>query len=241
VSVGNRPATGAATDLEGGVIRLDLDRWTPFDPDRAVAAAGLDVSYWRFHGLLGLFVAYGDGTGEIGLDETLAAPENDALWRQVIAHELGHLALHRGVHLGVVDCRMDAVLSSRVELQAERFGADLIAPLPLIAAFVARAERVDATGTAELAELCGTTPRWMVWRLGDLARRGLLRDLDRPHENHLWVPSDPYAARFTRDYWRRCSRANDRLGGEAPQTALRAVRVDDVVRAAHAQREHGAT
>ncbi|HZQ97282.1 MAG TPA: hypothetical protein VFC93_00545 [Chloroflexota bacterium] len=158
-------------------MRSPLDDWRPWDPDRAAVAEGVAIVYWRFRTVLGLYIQNADGPDEIALRADLADPANARLRRQVVAHELGHRALHRGSHVPVLRCDLvDAALSNRADLDAERWGGERLCPPEVVREFFERAEAVGPEGVADLADRCGVTPEWLTWWLGDLRRRGVVKD-----------------------------------------------------------------
>ncbi len=186
-------------------MRSLLDRWVPWDADRAAALVAVRITYWPFRELLGVYLQHDDATDEIALRESLADPDQSRLRRQVIAHELGHRALHRGEHMGVVHCDTDVVITNRAELHAERWAGIQLCPPAIILMFFERMGTVGPHEIAELADRCGVMPQWLTWWVGDLLGRGVIREEFGRDLHQDWVPHRPNG-RFSEEAERRAAR-----------------------------------
>jgi len=145
-----------------------------FDPDQAALDAGVDVSYWGRLPWLGVYGRVDDGHGEIGLRGALAQPTMEPLRRVVLAHELGHHALHAGIYVRPFECRRDDLIASHVEAQAERWAAARLVPVALVRQALVAWEAIGPEEMSELADLARVPDAFIAWWLADLDQRGVL-------------------------------------------------------------------
>lgn len=113
-------------------------RAAPVPLDRIVRAAGVVVQYRPFDGELSGLAFIKDGQPTIGVNSLHASTRQ----RFTLAHELGHILLHRpvleasGVHVDKGSLRRDSLASQGVdhqEIEANNFAAELLMPEPLLA------------------------------------------------------------------------------------------------------------
>lgn len=149
-------------------------RLSPWDPDQAALDLGADVSYWACLPWLGVYGRADDGRGEIGLRADLASPAMEPLRRVVLAHELGHHALHIGVYVRPFECRRVDLVASHAEAQAERWAAARLVPVSLVREALVAWGALGQEEMSELAELTHTPEAFVGWWLGDLMQRGAL-------------------------------------------------------------------
>ncbi|MDF2116382.1 ImmA/IrrE family metallo-endopeptidase [Roseiarcaceae bacterium H3SJ34-1] len=114
-------------------------RAAPVPLDRIVRAAGVVVQYSPFDGELSGMAFIKDGQPIIGVNSLHSSTRQ----RFTLAHELGHILLHRpvleasGVHVDKGSLRRDSLSSEGVddqEIEANNFAAELLMPEPLLAA-----------------------------------------------------------------------------------------------------------
>lgn len=114
-------------------------RAAPVPIDRIIRAAGVVVQYGPFDGELSGMAFIKDGQPMIGVNSL----HNSTRQRFTLAHELGHILLHRpvleasGVHVDKGSLRRDSLASQGVddqEIEANNFAAELLMPEPLLAA-----------------------------------------------------------------------------------------------------------
>jgi Zn-dependent peptidase ImmA (M78 family) len=114
-------------------------RAAPVPIDRILRAAGVVVQYGPFDGELSGMAFIKDGKSIIGVNSLHASTRQ----RFTLAHELGHILLHRpvleasGVHVDKGSLRRDSLASEGVddwEIEANNFAAELLMPEPLLAA-----------------------------------------------------------------------------------------------------------
>jgi Zn-dependent peptidase ImmA (M78 family) len=114
-------------------------RAAPVPIDRILRAAGVVVQYGPFDGELSGMAFIKDGKSIIGVNSLHASTRQ----RFTLAHELGHILLHRpvleasGVHVDKGSLRRDSLASAGVddwEIEANNFAAELLMPEPLLAA-----------------------------------------------------------------------------------------------------------
>ena len=114
-------------------------RAAPVPLDRIIRAAGVIVQYGPFDGELSGMAFIKDGQPMIGVNSLHASTRQ----RFTLAHELGHILLHRpvleasGVHVDKGSLRRDSLASEGVddqEIEANNFAAELLMPEPLLAA-----------------------------------------------------------------------------------------------------------
>jgi Zn-dependent peptidase ImmA (M78 family) len=114
-------------------------RTAPVPLDRIIRAAGVIVQYGPFDGELSGMAFIKDGQAMIGVNSLHASTRQ----RFTLAHELGHILLHRpvleasGVHVDKGSLRRDSLASEGVddqEIEANNFAAELLMPEPLLAA-----------------------------------------------------------------------------------------------------------
>lgn len=111
----------------------------PVPLDRIVRAAGVIVQYAPFDGELSGMAFIKNGQAMIGVNSLHAATRK----RFTLAHELGHIVLHRpvleagGVHVDKGILRRDSLASEGKddqEIEANSFASELLMPEPLLAA-----------------------------------------------------------------------------------------------------------
>lgn len=111
----------------------------PVALDRIVRAAGVIVQYAPFDGELSGMAFIKNGQPMIGVNSLHAATRK----RFTLAHELGHIILHRalvdggGVHVDKGILRRDSLASEGTddrEIEANSFASELLMPEPLLAA-----------------------------------------------------------------------------------------------------------
>lgn len=113
-------------------------RTAPVPLDRIVRAAGVVVQYAPFDDELSGLAFIKDGQAMIGVNSL----HSTARQRFTLAHELGHILLHRpvleasGVHVDKGSLRRDNLASAGTddqEIEANNFAAELLMPEPLLA------------------------------------------------------------------------------------------------------------
>lgn len=114
-------------------------RTAPVPLDRIIRAAGVVVQYGPFDGELSGMAFIKDGQPMIGVNSLHASTRQ----RFTLAHELGHILLHRpmleasGVYVDKGSLRRDSLASEGVddqEIEANNFAAELLMPEPLLVA-----------------------------------------------------------------------------------------------------------
>jgi len=169
----------------------DRGRLRPFDPDREAARLGIDeIEYWPMERFLGMYATDGMRK-QIALAEHLALREHARLRRVVLAHELGHANLHRGVLVAPLACACDQVALVRAELAAERWAGERLCPPTVIKSAMERWGAIDREETAELADQLQVPEDWLTWWMGDLRRRRILTDPWGRGLHQEWVPRQP--------------------------------------------------
>lgn len=144
----------------------------PVPLDRIARAAGAIVQYAPFDGELSGMAFIKNGQAMIGVN-SLHAPTRK---RFTLAHELGHVILHRhvleaeGVHVDKGVLRRDTLASQGTddrEIEANNFAAELLIPEPLLAA--ALDERTldleDDEAVQALAKRFNVSPSALVYRI----------------------------------------------------------------------------
>lgn len=167
----NRPERAALQILESqGLLSA------PVKVKTVAHALGAEIRQQPFDGhISGMLLRNGDQT-LIGLNEG----HSPSRQRFSIAHELGHLVLHRGKPLFVdhtvrVDLRDDvsATGTEREEIEANQFAAQLLMPEPLVRLAVGAARALDERLTDaqlvdDLANDFEVSPQAMSFRLINL-------------------------------------------------------------------------
>lgn len=110
----------------------------PIPLDRIVRGLGVRVQYAPLDGELSGMAFIKDGVGVIGVN-SLHSPNRQ---RFTLAHELGHIRLHRqqlenGVHVDKGSLRRDSLASQgtdATEIEANNFAAELLMPTPILEA-----------------------------------------------------------------------------------------------------------
>lgn len=141
-------------------LPIPIDEW--IESPLALRFGFADLSYLGADVLGAAFTE----DGEILIDERVL--KHEGRFRFTCAHELGHIALHRGVRGVFHDHAFDANLDSpdRYEQQADRFAAAFLMPLPLLERELVRVlQRHSLKLVKATMELMETTPEseWL-WR-----------------------------------------------------------------------------
>jgi len=149
-----------------------------FDPEDAAIKESVEVTYWEHLPSLGMYIRH-EGYGFIALHRDL---EHDSrLARVVLAHELGHHMLHDGIYLESSICPRvpgwSPLAVCHAEMQAERWAAERLLPLPFVEEMIARGGCVGEDIIGELADLARVPDRFARWWLDDLERRGVLQKM----------------------------------------------------------------
>lgn len=148
----------------------------PVDVEGLAGALGAEVRRQPFYGDVSGMLLRDGGRILIGLNET----HSERRQRFSIAHELGHLVLHRGkplfvdhtVRVNLRDSR-SATGTEREEIEANAFAAQLLMPEPLVTEAVqavrSRARLLsDEQLVQKLAEQFDVSPQAMGFRLVNL-------------------------------------------------------------------------
>ncbi|HEY3546481.1 MAG TPA: ImmA/IrrE family metallo-endopeptidase [Propionicimonas sp.] len=145
----------------------------PVDVDKLAKHLGAQVVYEHYNqgDVSGMLVRQ-EGTTIIGVNSMHAATRQ----RFTIAHELGHLVLHRGRAL-VLDTpvrvnfrdRTSSLATDREEMEANRFAAELLMPTDLVLTAARGANQTTPDGlVAALAAKFEVSPEAMSYRLVNL-------------------------------------------------------------------------
>lgn len=155
------------------LARLDITQ-VPVDIEDIARSLGAAVRYSPFEGELAGMLVRGDGETVIGVN-SLHSPNRQ---RFTIAHECGHLLLHKGefhVDRRLQVNRRDEVSSLATdpdEIEANRFAAELLMPYNIIIAdLMARHIDVeDDDQIRELADKYGVSAQSMTHRITNLLK-----------------------------------------------------------------------
>jgi Zn-dependent peptidase ImmA (M78 family) len=136
--------------------------------------AGAEVHYEPFSGeLCGMVHRKSNGKAVIGVNALHPATRQ----RFTVAHELGHLLLHKDEELHVDEnspIGFRSPLSSQAvdsdEIEANQFAAELLMPVPLLTAAIRKIPAKTGTEDAitHLAEVFGVSEQAMTFRLSGL-------------------------------------------------------------------------
>ena len=121
-----------------------------------------------------------------------AMRRSTALRRAVLARELGH-HLHARIYVTPWQCRPVTLVASKVEVQAERWGAEHLLPVDLVQTFGCRRCQIGEEEVAELAEAARVPEACAAWWVRDLEERGMLLPtwFRSPRPDRAVLPSRP--------------------------------------------------
>jgi len=153
-------------------------RLPPVPVEQLANFSGADIHYEPFSGeLSGMVHRQPHGRAVIGVN----ALHSSTRQRFTIAHELGHLLLHKDEQFHIDEnspIGFRSSLSSQAvdsdEIEANQFAAELLMPVPLLNAVIEKIPANTATEDAitHLSEVFGVSEQAMTFRLSGL---GLLR------------------------------------------------------------------
>jgi Zn-dependent peptidase ImmA (M78 family) len=142
----------------------------PIPVEKIARKLGLEVRYEPLQGDLYGALVRGDGENYIGVN-SLNHPNRR---RFTIAHELGHFILHEGIKVHIdkglrVNWRDDesSQAVSDEEMEANRFAAELLMPLPFLSEDIKKLKSVDQETVALLANRYRVSAQAMSIRLGN--------------------------------------------------------------------------